>query len=174
MNFNIVRQIGGIVQIEVGGGIRDYESALKVLGIYEDTKVILGTAVLKNRELLERLQKYKKNVVVGIDARKGKVATEGWVEGSEIDAYELAEEIQGKCSRIIFTSIERDGALEGPDLEAIERMVKAVKIPVTASGGIAKLEDIKTVKKTGAHSVIVGKALYRKNFTLKEAIEAAE
>ncbi len=173
VNFNVVKQIGEVAPIEVGGGIRSLEDAKKVMGIYEDTKVVFGTAVIKNREILEKLQERKRQVVVGIDARGEKVALEGWVEKTEVDAYELAKEVAPLCSRIIFTAIERDGAMIGPDLEAIRKMVEAVDVPVTASGGVTELEDVEKIRGTGAHSVIIGKAIYKKQFTVQEAIKAA-
>ena len=174
VNFNLVRQLGEMGPIEVGGGIRDYAMAAKVFTVWPGTKVVLGTAAVKDPALLESLQKFKKDLLIGIDARGGKVALEGWVKKTDIDPYEFAREIGGMCSGIIFTAVERDGMLEGPDLLAIEKMVEVSPVPVIASGGVTKLEDILRIKEKGAAAVIVGKALYKGNFTLKEAIKAGK
>jgi len=174
VNFNIVRQLGEIGPIEVGGGIRDYASAAKVFTVWPGTKVVLGTAAVTDKALLESLQKFKKDLLIGIDARGGKVALEGWIKKTDIDPFDFAKEIGSMCSGIIFTAVERDGMLEGPDIGAIKKMIEVSPVPVIASGGVTKLEDIKAIKETGAAAVIVGKAIYKGNFTLKDAIKAGK
>ncbi|MDH3443453.1 MAG: HisA/HisF-related TIM barrel protein, partial [Deltaproteobacteria bacterium] len=116
-------------------------------------------------------------VIVGIDARAGKVAVKGWKETTSMDAVELAQrcEVDG-ASRIIYTDISRDGTREGVNVDETRKLAQSVKIPVIASGGVATLEDIRKLlplEKEGVEGVIVGKALYARAFTLKEAITFA-
>ncbi|OPZ94798.1 MAG: 1-(5-phosphoribosyl)-5-((5-phosphoribosylamino)methylideneamino) imidazole-4-carboxamide isomerase [Firmicutes bacterium ADurb.Bin419] len=160
------------IPVQVGGGIRTIEMIETVLckGI---ERVILGTSAVKDPELVKRAVKtFENNVVIGIDAKDGMVAIEGWEKTSEFKAVDFAKKMEELGAKtIIYTDISRDGMLNGPNLKAMEDMVKAVNIDVIASGGVGKLEDIKNLKETGVSGVIVGRALYTGDVDLKQAIE---
>ena len=160
------------IPVQVGGGIRTIEMIETVLckGI---ERVILGTSAVKDPELVKRAVKtFENNVVIGIDAKDGMVAIEGWEKTSEFKAVDFAKKMEELGAKtIIYTDISRDGMLIGPNLKAMEDMVKAVNIDVIASGGVGKLEDIKNLKETGVSGVIVGRALYTGDVDLKQAIE---
>lgn len=164
------------IPVEVGGGIRSMEQIDKYLGGGVD-RVILGTAAFRNPELLEEAgPKYPGRVYVGIDARDGKVAVEGWVESTDMGAYDLARDCEKRgAGGIIFTDISRDGMLTGPNLESLRKMTESVSLPVIASGGIATLEDLAAIRGLGIdriEGIITGKAIYSGAFTLEEGIEA--
>jgi len=121
-------------------------------------------------------RKWPGKVIVGIDAREGRVALRGWQQDTSMDAVELAKRCEDDgASRIIYTDISRDGTQSGVGIEETRRLARAVKIPVIASGGVAALDDIrhlKEIEREGVEGVIVGRALYAGTFTLGEAIEA--
>jgi len=181
-NFEAVRAICDRLDIpvELGGGLRDADAVRRALGAGV-SRAILGTAAL-DAELVDGLmaEHGPESVVVGIDARDGMVATRGWVETSEMPALDLARRLEDQGVRtIIYTDIARDGALKGPNLEALAAMAQAVELSVVASGGVSRLEDVAAVAalaELGAHNIvglIVGKALYEGRFTLPQAIDAA-
>jgi len=121
----------------------------------------------------EASKKYPGQVIVGIDAKDGKVAVKGWVEITELDAVEFAQSVEMfGIAGIIYTDISRDGMLIGPNLDAMAKMVESVKVPVIASGGVSNIEDIKSLMKIdNLWGVITGKALYSGALDLREAIE---
>lgn len=161
------------LSVELGGGLRSaasVETAL-TLGV---SRVVVGTAAYENQELLYSLCKqFPEKIVVGIDARNGKVAVKGWKETTSMDAVELAKRCAADgASRIIYTDISRDGTREGVNVEETLRLARSVSIPVIASGGVATLEDIRrllSLEADGVEGVIVGRALYNGSFKLKEA-----
>ncbi len=162
------------VELELGGGIRDMEGIRNwlELGI---NRVILGTIAVKKPEIVkEAVSEFPGRVLVGIDAKDGRVAVKGWEEVTEVDALELAKEMESfGVAGIIYTDISRDGMLTGPNIEATQRMVQAVKVPVIASGGISSLQDIINLNQIeGLWGAITGKALYTGKLNLKEAFEA--
>lgn len=161
------------IPVQLGGGIRTIEMIETILckGI---ERVILGTSAVKDPELVKRAVKtFENNVVIGIDAKDGMVAIEGWEQTSEFKAIDFARKMEELGAKtIIYTDISRDGMLSGPNLKAMEEMVKAVKIDIIASGGVGKLDDIKNLKEVGVSGVIVGRALYTGDVDLKQAIEA--
>lgn len=161
--------------VELGGGIRDMATIAKVLASGVD-RVILGTVAVSNPELLANAcAEFGERIVLGLDARDGKVAIKGWVDVTEKSAVELACELKEKgVRRIIFTDISRDGMLSGPNLKSIEELASKTGIPVIASGGVNVLADIVNLKKiAGVEGVITGKALYTGSLNLSEAIQAA-
>jgi phosphoribosylformimino-5-aminoimidazole carboxamide ribotide isomerase len=165
----VVRQVS--LPVQLGGGIRDEAMVAKLLAIGVN-RVILGTAAVENSKLVERLcQKYGEAIVVGIDARDGRVATHGWVKRTEIKALELGLQMAVVgVKRIIYTDIKRDGTLTEPGFEAIAEMVKGVNLPVIAAGGISALGHLRKLKELGVEGAIVGKALYTGDIDLKEAL----
>ncbi len=175
-NIEIIKAIVKEVDAEfqVGGGIRDIEKALTLhkLGV---ERVIIGTSAVKNPEMITVLKEKigSKHIMVALDHVQGKVAIKGWRDVSTFTAFDLAKDIEDKgAGSILFTAVERDGMLTGPDIENTENMVRSVNIPVVAAGGIAKIADVMALKRTGVHGVVIGKAFYRNRFTFKEVLNA--
>ena len=137
--------------------------------------VILGTVAVENPTLVKlAAKKYPGKIAVGIDARDGRVATNGWAKDTDIRATELAKRFENYgVSAIIYTDIERDGAMMGPNLGTTADMAKAVSIPIIASGGVSSLTDLRALKQCGVqlNGVISGRALYDQKFTIEEALE---
>jgi len=161
------------IYIQVGGGIRSFEDAAALLDIGID-KVILSTAALRDPELIKRLSDEfgSEHINVALDSKNGKISIEGWTKESEHTAVEMGSQFEEKgAGSILFTNIDSEGLLNGVDPKPTEALVNAVTIPVIASGGVTTLEDIITLKNTGAAGVVVGSALYKKKFTLTEAID---
>lgn len=165
----IVREAGAPVQ--VGGGIRSIERIDKLLELGIE-RVILGTSAVRNPDFVkEAVRKYGKSIVIGIDARDGYVAVDGWEKKSSRMAVEFACEMESLgVAHIIYTDIARDGMLTGPNIMAMETMVSSVGCSVIASGGVGTIDDILALNKTGVSGVITGKALYENRFDLEEAI----
>ena len=163
------------VPIQLGGGIRNEETAHMYLEMGVK-RVIIGTGAIKKPEFVKTICKsYPGQIVVGIDARNGKVAIDGWTQTTPIEAIELAKEFEDcGVAAINFTDIHRDGMQTGPNLEATLRLAEAVSIPVVASGGVSSIEDIKNLlplEAAGVSGVIVGKALYSGKLDLKAALD---
>ena len=164
--------------IQLGGGIRDragIEAWLEA-GI---SRVILGTAALRDPELVRDAAKaHPDRIVVGIDAKDGKVAVQGWAETAEIGALALAKRFEDAgVAAIIFTDIARDGMLQGVNVEATAALANAVRIPVIASGGIASLDDIRALiaaPSTNILGTIIGRALYEGSVAPREALALAD
>jgi len=164
------------IPIELGGGLRSLAALAEAfaLGV---ARAIVGTAAYDNPDFLRAAcRKFPGKIIVGIDARGGKVAVKGWKETTALDAVDLARRVEADgASRIIYTDIARDGTREGVNIDETRRVAQAVSIPVIASGGVATLDDIrrlKTVESDGVEGVIVGRALYTGGVTLREANEA--
>lgn len=180
VNISLIEEIISSVTIEVqvGGGIRDLEAARYYLESGAG-RVILGTAVVNDPELVESLSKsFNGRIIISIDAKDGLVAVKGWTEVTAIDAIDLAKRLEGKgIGAIVFTDIKRDGTLAGPNIGSIERLASNIRIPIIASGGISGIEDIKallSIKNPPLEGAIVGKALYSGAIDLREAIALAE
>jgi phosphoribosylformimino-5-aminoimidazole carboxamide ribotide isomerase len=162
--------------VQVGGGLRDRQSAASLLNLGVQ-RVILGTVAVEQPELVSQLcQEFPGQIVVGIDARNGRVATRGWLETSEVLATELAQQMANAgAAAIIYTDIHRDGTMQGPNLEALRELVTAIAIPVIASGGVSSVRDLLSLlalEPLGVTGAIVGKALYTGEVSLQEAIRA--
>lgn len=179
MNLSTVTEIAKAVTIPVqlGGGIRTMENIDEVLkaGIH---RVILGSIAVRQPELVKAACKeYGERIVVGIDARDGQVAVEGWGVTGGIGAEELAKRMAAAgVARIIYTDISRDGTLSGVNVPATRSLARAAGIPVIASGGVSGIDDILAVKQAspdGVEGVIVGKAIYTGSLLLPEAINVA-
>ena len=175
INFSSIGKIREAVslQIEVGGGIRDMKKIEELIGIGID-RVILGTVSVEKPAIVdEACSRYPGRVLVGIDARDGKVAVKGWVETTSVDARELARDVAAKgAGGIIYTDISRDGMMTGPNIGAMEEMVRSVNVPVIASGGVSSMQDIRDLMGIrGLWGVITGKAIYSGAIDLKEAIK---
>jgi len=164
------------VPVQVGGGLRDRASVASLLNLGV-RRIILGTIAVEQPELVTQLcQEFPDQIVVGIDARAGKVATRGWIETSEVLATELAQRMAiAGVAAIIYTDIYRDGTMQGPNLEALRELAAAIEIPIIASGGVSSVRDLLSLlslEPLGVTGAIVGKALYTGEVSLKEAIRA--
>ena len=178
VNLKVIEAIAKAISIpvQVGGGLRDRAGVSKLL----DTGVqraILGTIAVEKPELVTELcQEFPEKIIVGIDARNGKVATRGWLETSEVAATDLAHRMarQGVAA-IIYTDIHRDGTLSGPNLDALRELAESIAIPVIASGGVSSLTDLLSLsglESIGVTGAIVGRAIYTGDVSLKEAVRA--
>ena len=151
------------IPIQLGGGIRNMAGIDTWLGRGVH-RVILGTAALEDPELIrEACVKHPGRIVIGIDARKGKVATDGWTKTSSVDAISLARQYENyEIGAIVYTDIDRDGVLTGPNVDATAELANAVKLPVIASGGVSSLDDLRALLDADApiEGVISGRALY--------------
>lgn len=168
----IAKQPG--LSVELGGGLRSVEAVAAALALGVE-RVVIGTAAYDNTEFLRALcKKFPDKIVVGIDARRGRVAVKGWTETTAMEAVELAKRCAGDgAARIIYTDISRDGTRDGVNLDETLKIARAVQIPVIASGGVATLDDIRKLlplEKDGVEGVIVGKALYAGAFTFSAAL----
>ncbi|MDF0676830.1 MAG: 1-(5-phosphoribosyl)-5-[(5-phosphoribosylamino)methylideneamino]imidazole-4-carboxamide isomerase [Nitrospira sp.] len=163
-----LRQIQSIIKsvtasVQVGGGIRTIETVRQYLhaGV---SRVVLGTAAFTNRTLLDQAcREFPQRIVLGLDARDGRVAVKGWTAVSDIKAVDLLKELSGcPIAAVIYTDIARDGMLNGPNLSALKEIAEFSSFPVIASGGITSLEDLRAVRSIGPkiEGAIVGKALY--------------
>lgn len=176
-NIGVIEKIAGAVDVpvQVGGGIRDEETAEKYLALEGMKRIILGTAAIKDPGLVRTLaEKHPGRVAVGIDAKDGRVAIKGWVEVTDESATELARKLEDSgAACVIYTDISRDGTLTGPNVEATAELARSINIPVVASGGISSAADIEAYRGVPIEGIIIGKALYSGSVTLEEAIEAA-
>ena len=164
------------IPVQLGGGVRSAERAEALLALGLD-RVILGTVAIEQPELVAELaSRHPGRIVVGIDAKDGRVATRGWIEQSHVQATELARRFQGSgIAAIISTDIATDGTLAGPNLEALRAMAEASDCPVIASGGVGCLADLLSLLSLaplGVEGVIVGRALYDGTVDLAEALAA--
>lgn len=160
------------VKVQIGGGIRSEGDILHYLenGV---TRVIIGSIAVSNPEFaIEMIQKYGHQIVVGIDAKDGFVATHGWLNTSEVKAIELSKRFaDAGAETFIFTDIATDGTLSGPNISAVCEMSRVTGKNVIASGGVSSLADLHALNAEGVRGAIVGKALYENRFTLKEALD---
>ena len=163
------------VPAQLGGGIRDMDTIEHWLskGL---ARVILGTVAVEDPDLVrDAARAFPGQVAVGLDARDGRVATRGWANETEIEVIELARTFEGAgVAAIIYTDIDRDGAMQGPNIEATAALANAVSIPVIASGGVSSLDDLRALKSCGAplNGVISGRALYDGAIDLVHALRA--
>ena len=162
------------IPCQVGGGIRSLETAAAYLAAGL-SRVIVGSVAIEEPELLIRMAcDFPERIVLGLDARDGKVAVRGWLDTSTLLAVDVARRHADlPLAAIVYTDIATDGTLAGPNLAALGEMLAVAKAPVIASGGIATLDDIRRVAGIGCTGCIVGRALYDEAFTLADAIAAA-
>lgn len=181
VNDETIQQIVASVslKIQVGGGIRTMERITELLELGAE-RVILGTVAVKNPELVaQAAARYGKRVIVGIDAKDGMVAVQGWAETTQMRAIDLGRAMKNVgIESVVFTDISRDGMLQGPNIESTVQMAQETGLNVIASGGISTLADLRnlqaeSLKGINIEGAITGKALYSGAFTLKEALAAA-
>lgn len=175
INDAAIRQIVAAVQIpiELGGGIRTLEDIKRQLdqGV---GRVILGSAAIKNKGLVkEAIETFGADkIVVGVDAKGGKVAVEGWLEVTDTTALSFCKELEAiGVTTVIYTDIAKDGMMQGPNIEETAKLVEATQLDIIASGGVSSMEDLERLEAIGVHGAIIGKALYIGAIDLREASE---
>jgi phosphoribosylformimino-5-aminoimidazole carboxamide ribotide isomerase len=176
-NLEAVKQVVAAVNVpcELGGGIRDEAIIERLLGIGL-SRLVVGTRALKEPDWFRSVaRRFPGQLALGIDAKGGLVATDGWLETSATRAVDLACQFSGEpLAAIIYTDIARDGMLQGPNFEAMAEMNDAVEQEVIASGGVTSVEDVRQLAALGLSGCIVGRALYEETLTLADALAAAE
>jgi phosphoribosylformimino-5-aminoimidazole carboxamide ribotide isomerase len=174
-NGESVRRIIAAVDVpcQLGGGLRSEADIAEVLG-WGVERVIIGTKALKDPKWFAQVcRHFPKRIILGIDARDGRVATEGWLETSECPATILAQRCADwPLAAIVYTDISRDGMLEGPNFDAMAEMARTVSTPVIASGGVTSLQDIQRLAQLNLAGCIIGRALYEGRLTLADALAA--
>ena len=172
-NFDVIKALAreSGLKTEVGGGARDEESARRYLDAGVE-RVILGSAAIENPRLLETLAAfYPGRIAAGVDARDGFVAIHGWRTVTDIPAFDFIRSLPDRgVDTVIYTDIARDGKLMGPNLEAYERLNGIKGLRVVASGGVASMEDVRTLARMGLYAAIIGKAIYSGRIDLKQAL----
>lgn len=173
---DIVAAVGEKVTVQVGGGLRDLAAVDRLLATGVK-RAILGTVAVENPELVKILcDRHPGRIIVGIDARDGLVATRGWLETSTVKAIDLAKQFQDAgVAAIVYTDIQRDGTLAGPNIEAMRALATEIDIPLIASGGVGSLTDLMSLsalEPLGVTGAIVGKALYAGTIDFTEALHA--
>ncbi|NPA53085.1 MAG: 1-(5-phosphoribosyl)-5-[(5-phosphoribosylamino)methylideneamino]imidazole-4-carboxamide isomerase [Aquificae bacterium] len=173
-NYRIVEQIVKSVSIpvEFGGGLRSYEAVKTMIELGVD-RVVIGSLAYQDRKTFEKIANdFPSKVVVGIDAKDGKVAIKGWVEKTEYTPLEFAKQFDDMpIWGFLYTDVNRDGALVGPNIEGTKTLAENLRHPVIASGGVGSVEDVKKlyqIKDVGIYGVVVGKALYEGKINLEE------
>ncbi len=177
-NLKIIKEIVRVIKVpvEFGGGVREIATIKHILGLGV-ARVVLGTKAVENKEFLKKaFAKFKDKIIVGVDAKEGKVMIKGWKTGyKNIDALKFSlylKEIGFK--ELIYTDTLKDGTLSGPNIKEIKRFLKITGLKIVASGGVSRLEDLiklKSLEKQGLSAVIIGKALYEGRFTLAQALK---
>ncbi|MDD4526653.1 MAG: 1-(5-phosphoribosyl)-5-[(5-phosphoribosylamino)methylideneamino]imidazole-4-carboxamide isomerase [Candidatus Margulisbacteria bacterium] len=178
VHFELIKKIKDslTIPVEVGGGIRDIETVEQYLSIGVE-RIILGTILIKDKDLaISILKKYPNNIVFGIDGRGDSVAVSGWLENTDISVVALIKEYEKYgLKHVIYTDINKDGLLQGTNLEMLSRIIQETNVKLVASGGVSSLEDINDLIKINRDNklfgIITGKAVYENKFTVKEAKE---
>lgn len=177
VNLPAVQDIVAAVDMEceLGGGVRDEQSIAELLG-FGLGRLVVGTSAIKQPDWFRATcQQFPNKLVLGIDARNGLVATDGWLETSSISAVELAQQLSREpIAAIVYTDIATDGMMAGPNVAAMREMQDAVSVPVVASGGVTTLDDVRALAEAGLAAAIIGRALYEGAFELSDAIALAE
>lgn len=175
-NADAIRRIreATTVKLQLGGGLRSMNDLDDVAGIGVDRLILGSVAIAEPSFVQDAVSKYGDRIVVGLDARGGKLAAHGWIDQTDVDALEAARRFaEMGVANIIFTDIHRDGKLIGPNIEALKTMVDTVPTNIIASGGVGTLNDVRRIRETGAAGVIIGAALYHGTVELPEVIRLA-
>lgn len=163
------------IPCELGGGIRD-EVTIRTLLDLGLSRLVVGTKALKEPDWFRLMcRKYPSRLAIGIDAKNGLVATDGWLETSQTSAVSLAKQYDSEpVAAVIYTDIAKDGMLDGPNIDATAEMQRSVDLPVIASGGVTSAADVRRLTQVSVAGCIIGRALYEGQLTLQEALEAAK
>ena len=178
-NLEVIRNIvsNTNLKVEVGGGIREEATVAQLLEIGVQ-QVVVGTRALEDIDWFESLVKkpeFAHHIVLGLDARDGRIATRGWTETGETTITQMAEKVNDwPLAAIVYTDIACDGMLTGPNIETTRQLAERCSVPVIASGGVGRLEDIQNLAALPIRGIIVGRALYENKFTLKQALTAVK
>jgi phosphoribosylformimino-5-aminoimidazole carboxamide ribotide isomerase len=177
VNLGSIRAIVDAVEVpcELGGGLREEESIRSMIDDIGLARLVIGTQAVRDPDWFRRMvQMFPGKLVLGIDARDGKVATNGWLETSTVEAIDVAKQFEEEpLAAIIYTDIARDGMLKGPNVEAMKTMRQAVRLPVVASGGVSSAADVAALAAISMAGCIIGRALYEGNIKLADALTAA-
>ncbi len=176
VNIESVKKIRNAVplRLQYGGGVRSEDDVRRLIELGID-RVVLGTAAFDDTFLASVLKRYADKIVVSVDSRNGFVKVSGWTSDAKVSYMEMCRKLQDKgVASIVFTDIDRDGTLKGPNRKALKEVLEGVSMQVIASGGVAKLEDIEWFLNCGydnLYGVITGKALYEKKIILRDIIK---
>ena len=185
-NFEVIKSIAeskgvlGQAKIQVGGGIRSYGVAVKLLEIAEGVgvdRIIFGTAALRSPHLIENVAKEysSERVMVALDVRAGKVMIDGWREVTGLDAKEAAKQAERiGAGSLLFTNIDVEGLMRGIEPKIIEGFVSSVSVPVVVAGGVSSVEDVMRIREAGASGVVIGSALYKGKIDFKEVLRISQ
>ena len=175
VNGEVVRAVAARfphVPVQIGGGIRDAATVAAYLEAGVQYCIIGTKAVQEPQFVIDLCQQFAGHIIVGIDAKNGMVATDGWAEVSSVSAIELAKQFeQAGVSAIVYTDIARDGMLAGPNFDQLKAMMQATTIPVICSGGVTSMEDIERLLEMNCHAAIVGRAIYEGRLDLVAVLE---
>jgi len=172
-NLDIINEIASslLIPTQLGGGVRQLQTIEQLFktGI---ERIVLGTAAVEDPELVEEAcRKFSESIIIGIDAREGRIATHGWQQQTELEVVEFAKSMAKLgVERFIYTDISRDGTLTEPNFTTIAELVNEIRLPIIAAGGISSLTHLKILKQLGVEGAIIGKALYTGDINLKQAL----
>ncbi|MBE8539729.1 1-(5-phosphoribosyl)-5-[(5-phosphoribosylamino)methylideneamino]imidazole-4-carboxamide isomerase [Geoglobus acetivorans] len=171
---NTILKISEFAEVQVGGGIRDVETARRLLDLGVE-RVILGTMAIERSDEVKRLaEEYPGRIVIAIDSKGGKVVVRGWKENTCLTPVEVAR-IYSECDiSFLFTNVDVEGLMKGIDENAVRKVVEAIGKPVIVSGGITSVEDVEKVKNAGAAGVVIGSALYTGKLRLEDVLPLEE
>jgi phosphoribosylformimino-5-aminoimidazole carboxamide ribotide isomerase len=176
VNLDGVRAIVAALDIpcELGGGVRDEETIRQLLDIGLE-RLVVGTKALREPDWFRQMcRRYPQRLALGIDAREGRVATHGWLETSDVSATSMAQQFAGEpVAAIIYTDIATDGMLAGPNLDAMREMQAAIDLPLIASGGVSRADDVARLAAIPVAGCIIGRALYEGSLSIADALSAA-
>ena len=177
VNLPVVQDIVAAVEMEceLGGGVRDEQAIAELLG-FGLGRLVVGTSAIEQPEWFSATCKaFPDKLVLGLDARDGMVATDGWLKTSSVSAVELAQQFANEpLAAIVYTDIATDGMMAGPNVAAMKEMQDSMDLPVVASGGVTTLADVRSLAEAGLSGAIIGRALYEEAFDLREAIAVAK
>jgi len=158
--------------LRLGGGIRSIEKAKELIANGADY-IIVGTAAVKDKAFLIALAKAigKEKIIVSLDYKDKKVLTDGWDQTTAQSPIELGIQFQNYCSAFLVTCVDKEGKLNGPDIEYLTELQQKIKTPLIASGGISSLDDLRKLKKVGMFGTVIGMAIYKRNIDIKEALQ---
>lgn len=162
------------LEVELGGGVRDEQSIIELLG-FGVRRLVVGTSALKQPAWFrDMVRRFPEQLVLGLDARGGRVATDGWLETSDVSAIDMARQFNHEpLAAIVYTDIATDGMMSGPNVEAMAEMQRAVSVPVIASGGVTTVADVTALRNAKLSGCIIGRALYEGTISIREALLAA-